>query len=182
MSNNLAGVHTYGDALTVVYQAPLGTTAPTALAAPDVAFKDVGFLGDAGITLSNKVTVSKFKAWQGGQLVKTKVTDTERSFKFVALEENAVTFGLMYPGATGATATSVSTITVPAGTTSDPRAWVVDLYEGTSVQTRYIIPNGTVGDRGDVAFKNDALTAYEFTVDIIGGFTIVTNSGAVTYP
>lgn len=182
MSNNLAGVHTYGDALTVVYQAPLGTTAPTALAAPDAAFKDVGFLGDAGISLANKVTVSKFKALQGGQLVKTKVTDTERSFKFVALEENAVVFGLAYPGASGTTSTGTSTITVPAGTTSDPRAWVVDLYEGSTVQTRYIIPNGTVGDRGDVAFKNDELTAYEFTVDVVGGFTIVTNSGAVTYP
>lgn len=182
MANNLAGVHTYGDALTVVYQAPLGTTAPVGLAAPSATFKDVGFLGEDGISLANTVEVAKFKALQGGQLVKTKVTGTERNFKFVALEENAITFGLMYPGATGATATGVSTITVPAGTTSDPRAWVVDLYEGTTVQTRYIIPNGTVGDRGDVVYKNDELTAFEFTVDILGGFSIVTNSTAVTYP
>jgi len=182
MSNNLAGVHTYGDALTVVSQAPLGTTPPVALAALTAPYKDVGFLGEDGISLSNSVSVSKFKALQGGQLVKTKVTDTERSFKFVALEENAVVLGLMYPGATGVTSTGVSTITVPGGTTSDPRAWVVDLYEGTTVQTRYIIPNGTVGDRGDVVYKNDELTAYEFTVDIIGGFTIVTNGTAVTYP
>ena len=153
MATNLAGVRAYGDILSTIYVAPAGTTGPIALAVPAVTFKDVGWLGEAGVALSRSVEVKKFKAHQGNTQVKTKIVNTETSFKLVCLEETAIVLGLMHAGATGVTATGVSTVTVPGGMTSDPRAWVVDEFEGTAIQTRYIFPIGTVGDRGDVVFN-----------------------------
>jgi hypothetical protein len=182
MGKNLAGVRIYGDILSAVYAAASGTTGPVGLAAVAVAYKDMGWLGESGVSLSRKVDVKKFKAHQGGTVVKTKVTGTENSFKFQCSEENAIVLGLMHAGSSGVTAVGVSTITVPGGMTADPRAWVVDEFEGTSIQTRYIIPVGTVGDRGEVVMSSEELTIYEFTVDITGDFSIVTNSTAVVYP
>ena len=182
MAKNLAAVRVYGDILSAVYAAASGTTGPVGLAAVAVTYKDMGWLGESGVSLSRKVDVKKFKAHQGGTVVKTKVTGTENSFKFQCSEENAIVLGLMHAGSSGVTAVGVSTITVPGGMTADPRAWVVDEFEGTAIQTRYIIPVGTVGDRGEVVMSSEELTIYEFTVDVTGDFEIVTNSTAVVYP
>jgi len=182
MAVNLAAVRVYGDIGSAVRVAASGTTGPVGLAAPAATFKDCGWLGEDGISLSRKVDVEKFKAHQGGTTVKTKITGTENSFKFQCAEENAVVLGLMHAGSAGVTTTGVSTITIPGGMTSDPRAWVIDEFEGATINTRYIIPVGIVGDRGDVVYKSDELTIYEFTVDITGDFSMITNSAAVVYP
>lgn len=182
MATNLAAVRSYGDLSSAVRVAAAGTTGPIGLAAPAATFKDVGWLGDDGITLSRTVETKTFKAHQGGTVIKTKVTGTENSFKFQCNEENAVVLGLMHAGSAGVTTTGTSTITVPGGIGADPRAWVVDEFEGTTINTRYIFPIGTVTDRGDIVMKFDDVTIYEFTVQITGDFSIVTNSTAVVYP
>ena len=181
MSKNLANIRIYGEDASAVFVGPLGTAAPVALAAPATPIRDVGWLGEEGVAVARKVTVKKFTAHQGAATVKTKITGTDNTFKFQCLEETAIVLGLMHAGSSGVTATGVSTITVPGGMTSDPRMWVVDEYEGT-VQTRYLFPNGTVGDRGDIVYKSDEMTVYEFTVEVVGDFTIVTNSTSVVYP
>lgn len=182
MASNLAAVRVYGDLSSAVKVAASGTTGPVGLAATAATFKDCGWLGDDGVSLSRKVDVKSFKAHQGATTVKTKIGGTENSFKFQCIEENAVVLGLMHAGSSGVTTTGVSTITVPGGMTADPRAWVIDEFEGTTIQTRYIIPVGTVGDRGEIVMKSDDLTIYEFTVNITGDFSIITNSTAVVYP
>lgn len=182
MATNLAAVRAYGDLSSAVRVAASGTTGPIGLAAPAAAFKDVGWLGEDGVSLSRKVESKTFKAHQGGTTVKTKITGTENSFKFQCNEENAVVLGLMHAGSTGATVTGTSTITIPGGMTSDPRAWVIDEFEGTTINTRYIIPVGTVTDRGDIVMKYDDVTIYEFTVVITGDFSMITNSTAVVFP
>lgn len=181
MASNLGGIRAYGDIPTAIFVAPLGTTGPVALAAPAVTFKDVGWLSEDGISLDRSADVKKFKAHQGGTIVKVKVTGTDNSFKFKCLEETAVTLGLMHAGSTGVTTTGVSTVTIPGGIRTDPRAWVVDEYEG-AIQTRYIIPSGTVTDRGAISMKTDEMTEYEFTVEVTGDFSMVTNSTSVVYP
>ena len=181
MAKNLAAVRVYGDLASAVWCAASGTTGPVGLAAPAATFKDVGWLGDDGVKVARKVDVEKFKALQGGTTVKTKITGTENTFSFQCLEETAVVLGLMHAGSSGVTTTGVTTITVPGGMGSDPRAWVLDQWEGI-IQTRYIFPIGTIGDRGDIVMKNDEMTVYEFTVEVTGDFSIITNSAAVVFP
>lgn len=181
MATNLAANRIYGDVPSAVFVAAKGSTGPIALAAPAVAFKDCGWLGEDGINVSRSPDVKKFRAHQGGTLIRTKVTGTDNSFKFVCLEETAIVLGLMHAGATGVTATGVSTITVPGGIAPDERAWVIDEYD-SGIQTRYVFPKGQIGDRGDIVMKTDEMTQYEFTVDVYGDFSIITNSTAVVYP
>lgn len=188
MANTLAAIRVYGDVPSAVFVAPAGTTLPVGLAAPAVTFKDLGWLAEDGVKIDRKVDVAKFKAHQGGTQVKTKVTGTETSFAFQCLEETAIVMGLMHAGATGVTTTGVTTISILGGMKSDARAWVVDEYEsgagpaGVPLQTRYVFPSGTIGDRGSIVMKTDEMVVYEFTVDVIGDFTMVTNSPSMIYP
>ena len=181
MSKNLANIRIYGEDASAVFVGPLGTTAPVGLAAPATPIRDVGWLGEEGVAVARKAEVKKFKAHQGATTVKTKITGTDNSFKFQCLEETAIVLGLMHAGSTGVTTTGVSVTTIPGGMSSDPRMWVVDEYEGT-IQTRYVFSNGTVGDRGDIVYKSDEITIYEFTVEVVGDFTHTTNSTSVVYP
>lgn len=188
MATNLAALRIMGDVPSAVWVAPLGTTLPVGLAAPAAGFKELGWLSEDGVKLDRSVDVAKFKAHQGGTQVKTKITGTETSFAFQALEENATVLGLMHAGATGVTTTGVSTITIPGGVKSDPRAWVIDEFEsgagpaGAALQTRYVFSSGTVTDRGSIVMKTDELVVYEFTVDVTGDFVMSTNSPSVVYP
>jgi len=104
MATNLNANRIYGDVPSAVFVAAKGTTGPVGLAAPAAAFKDLGWLGEDGVNVSRSADVKKFFAHQGGTMVRTKVTGTENSFKFVCLEETAIVLGLMHAGATGVTA------------------------------------------------------------------------------
>jgi hypothetical protein len=181
MAKNLANIHIYGEDASAVFVGALGTTAPVALAAPATPIRDVGWLSEDGIDIDRKAEIKRFKAHQGAKVVKVKVTGTENSFKFQCLEETALVLGLMHAGSTGVTTTGITTVTVPGGMSSDPRMWIIDEYEGTT-QARWVFPNGTVGDRGTIAYKSDEMTVYEFTVDVVGDFTYITNSPSVVYP
>lgn len=181
MASNLAANRIYGDLPSAVSVAPKGTTGPIGLAALAAAFKDCGWLGEDGVSISRKVESKTFKAHQGGTTVRTKITGTENSFKLVCLEETAIVLGLMHAGATGVTTTGVSTVTIPAAIGPDERVWVVDEFDGI-IHTRYTFPTGQVSDRGDIVMKTDEMTQYEFTVVVTGDFTMVTDSTAVVYP
>lgn len=184
MPKNQANIRIYGDDGDAVYVATKGATFPVGLAAPAVAFTELGWLGEDGINLDQSLTVNKFNAHQGGAMVRQKTSGVERSFSFQCLEETAVVMGLYYPGltavTTGTAPAQVTTFTVPAGAKSNEKAWLVDSFDGT-VQKRHNIPVGEIGETGTISHTNSGLAIYEFTVNIFGGFTIVTNAaGAVT--
>lgn len=185
MAKNQANIRIFGDDGDAVYVAAKGATFPTALAAPAVAFSEIGWLGEDGINLDQSLTVNKFNAHQGGAQIRQKKSGVERSFTFQALEETAITLGLYYPGITGVTSgtapNQVTTFSVPAGSRSDERAWIVDSFDGT-VQKRHNIPVGEVGETGTISHTNSGLAIYEFTVNIFGAFTIVTNAAGAIVP
>ena len=177
MAKDRDNVRIYGDDASGVWVADKGTTGPTSLAAPGVGYEEVGWLGEDGVDLDRSEDVSEFKAWQGGSTLRKKVTSQEDTFKFVALEETALTMGLYYKGVTATTATGVDTYVIADQAASDERAWVVDFYDG-DVQKRYVVPSGEVTGRATVSHKNSDLTMYEFTVSIYGSYTILKTSAA----
>lgn len=64
----------------------------------DVEWGLVGLLdGEEGFNQEREDDVEEFHAW-GGLLVRTSKNNHKRTFTFVALERNAVTFGLVNPG------------------------------------------------------------------------------------
>lgn len=178
MAKDRDNVRIYGDDASGVWVAPKGTTGPTTLAAPGAGFVEVGWLDDdAGVDVERTEEVSEFKAWQGGTTLRKKVTSVEDSFKFVCLEETALTMGLYYKGATVTTATGVDTIAVTNQAVSDERAWVVDFVDG-AVTKRYVVPSGEVTGRETISHKNSELTMLAFTVTIYGDYQILKTAAA----
>lgn len=178
MAKNLANIRIYGDQDSAVYVAPKGTTGPVGLAAPAAAFADLGWLSEDGTDISRESSSTDFTAWQGGTIVRTKVSGVKDTLKVVCLEETAVALGLYYPGMTSATVTGTTTITVPGGSKSNEKALVVDFLDDT-VTKRYSIPRAEVTAVGTISHKNTDMTMYEFTFTIYGGFTIITNNPAL---
>jgi len=177
MAKDRDNVRIYGDDASGVWVADKGTTGPTSLAAPGVGFEEVGWLGEDGVDLDRSEDVSEFKAWQGGSTLRKKVTSQEDTFKFVALEETALTMGLYYKGVTATTATGVDTYAITDQAASDERAWVIDFVDG-AITKRYVVPSGEVTGRATVPHKNSDLTMYEFTVTIYGDYSILKTAAA----
>lgn len=181
MAKALANIRVYGDESGGAYVAPKGTTGPTDLAAPGATYKEVGWMSEDGISAERNQDATSFKAWQGGKIVRRKITHTEDAFKFQCLEENAVVFGLMYRGQTPTVTTGVASITVTNQTVSDERAWVFDVIDG-SVTKRYVVPSGVAQLTASVDHKNTDMTVHEFTVTAQGDYFVLTNNPAVTGP
>jgi len=177
MAKDRDNVRIYGDDASGVWAAPKGTTGPTDLAAPGVGFVETGWLSEDGVDFDRSEDVAEFKAFQGGATLRKKVTSQEDTFKFVCLEETALTMGLYYKGVTATTATGVDTYAITNQSVSDERAWVVDLVDG-AVTKRYVIPSGEVTGRATVSHKNSDMTMYEFSVTIYGDYTVLKTAAA----
>lgn len=178
MAKNLANIRIYGDQDSAVYVGTKGTTMPIDLAAPAVAFKDLGWLSEDGVDITRESSATDFTAWQGGTIVRSKVSGVKDTIKVVCLEETAIALGLYYPGSTSVTTTGTTKITVPGGASSNEKALVVDFKDDT-VTKRYNIPRAEVTGVGTVSHKNTDMTMYEFTFTIYGGFEIITNNPAL---
>lgn len=180
-----SNIRIYGDDLDAVWCGNKGVTLPTTLAAPGAGLTDVGWLGEDGIGHDQELTRNSFNAHQGGARVRSKTSAVNRSFTFQCLEEKLLTLQLYYPGLTVATTgvapNQITTLSIPGGAKSNEKAWVVDTYDDT-VQKRYVIPVGEIGETGTVSHTNSGLAIYEFTVEIMGAFSIITNNAAMTAP
>lgn len=177
MAKDRNNVRIYGDDAGGVWVAPKGTTGPTTLAAPGVGFSEVGWISEDGIDLDRDESANDFFAWQGGAIVRSKRTSVKDTFKFVCLEETAITLGLYYAGVTATTAAGVDTFAISNQTKSDERAWVVDFVDA-DVQKRLVVPSGEVQGRATVSHKNSDMTMYEFTVAIYGDYQILKTAAA----
>lgn len=183
MTKNRENIRIYGDDASGVWVADKGTTGPVDLAAPAAGFSEVGWISDAGVDLDRSQDTNNFNAWQGGTLVRTKVTNVVDTLHFVALEENLITTGLYYKGqaptVTGTAPDQVATITVTNQSKSDERAWVVDFWDG-DVQKRLVIPSGEVTDRATIGHSNADMTMYDMTLTIYGTYELLSNAPALT--
>lgn len=160
--------------------APLGTTVPTTLAAPDAAFDDVGWLHTDGIPFSPADSLDKLRGHQGGRVVRTTITESDLSFNFQCLETTALTLGLQHNLTSVATAAGVTTMAASPSRQVEARAFILDLYDkdDATIHYRYVIPRGEIGERAEFAHSNSDITGYTFTVEIVGSYTIITNDPA----
>lgn len=178
MAKNQDNVRIFGDDAGGVWVAPRGTTGPTGIEEPPVGFDEVGWLSEDGVdeTLSQNTEV--FRAWQGASIVRRKVTQSDQTFRFQALETNVVTQGLKYRGQEATVADGVATTIVRDQTRSDTRAWIFDMVDG-DVTKRYVVPAGDYARTGTVQHRNSALTVIEFEVTPIGDWFEITNDPAI---
>lgn len=152
-----------------IYVAPSGTALPTTLTgAPNVAFKDLGYLGDAGIEIAQNVDRSEFKAHQGGTIIRRKVTESGRTLTFTALEHVLAVLDLVYPGATWVDSTTYVKGTIPEGISTVTKAWIFDTFDTSlGLQKRYVF-SGEATNTGSFTLGVSDMVAYEFEVAMYG--------------
>lgn len=180
MATNAANARIFGSDDDAVFIAPLGTALPTTLAAPGAGFEDVGWLHSDGITVGGDTNVEKFRGHQGGRIVRTKVTESNTTFQFQCLESTALTLGLQFNILDATTAAGVTTMEVSSGRNVETRAFVIDVYDedATTIQWRFAIPRGEIGERSEFKLAGTDITGYTFTVEVIGDYKIITNDAA----
>ena len=143
--------------------APTGSTAPTdSTTALAVAFKDLGFISEDGLTEAVNQSTNEVKAWDG-TVVRKVLTGAEKTFKIKFLESNGNVLDLYYSKPTNSVVSGKTTLTVKPILSRDLRAFVFDVIDGAK-HKRIWIPNGEVTDRGEIAYKNGEASSYEVTI------------------
>ncbi|MDG4792700.1 hypothetical protein [Micromonospora sp. WMMD1082] len=148
-----------------VFVAPVGTAGPTDLTTPwGVDWEVAGLLdGEEGFTWERDMEEAEHFAW-GGILVRKTRSKHKRTVKFVALEDNEVTFELANPGSSRTTADGVTTSIVRVPLSAD-FAIGMELRDGNKVKRR-IIKRATADVDGEVKESENELTATSFLVTL----------------
>lgn len=144
--------------------APIGTAAPTNTTSPlNAAFVGHGYCTDDGVTETWDDSVDTITAWQNATTVRATRTESTLTLQCTLLQTRGSNLELFYPGsyveANGADEWKIE-VKPP---TSDPRAFVLNVIDGTDV-IRIYVGNGELTDRGDVPYKNGDAVMYPVTI------------------
>lgn len=160
-----------------VWTAPKGTTAPdwsSSMDAPSTPWAEFGWLGEDGPEFEQSTDSEDLKGWPGGVTIRKKTTSLARTFKFMALEETALTLGFVHPGLTFAETgarTGIFKGTVPA--THDPvEVAAIFFYQDGDNLKAAVCPAASIELSSSVPHKFDEITAYEFTATVIGEYDL----------
>jgi len=145
-------------------------TAPTGTSGALTGFTDLGLISEDGVTESRGRSTNDIKAWQGGALVRTVVTDATLTYHFVLLETNPDTVELFYGAAATPGATDGSLVVVPTST-GGRKSFVLDVIDGAEL-LRVYVPQGEVTEVGDRVYQNGEAIGYEVTVTAYNDSTI----------
>jgi hypothetical protein len=184
MASTVANVLTAEPAVSgALRRAPLGTPCPTdALAVPNVAFKDLGYVGEEGFIESNKRTTTKKKAF-GGSIVKVLQTDYSATIKVTLMESiNAdvlkAVFGDENVTVIAANSEHGTQIKVDKNRAPLPHAcWLIDTIDGDATM-RDVIQDGQPTDVGDIKIVNTDTIMYELTIEC---FEVEGSQNILTY-
>ena len=142
---------------------------------------DVGWTSDDGMTLDMSDSVDKIRGHQGHGVVRTYMSDSSTSFKATLLETKLELLK-KYLGATKAekvttTGTdSITHMTVSASRKVEALCGVADLFDvSTGKQRRYIFPRLELGERSGVTFKVGELSAYEYNLEVLDKYELLSN-------
>ena len=176
MAKDRTNIRMYGDLESEVFLAPKGTQLPETLDDPSSPFQSVGWLSEDGVSLEVSTDVTKLKGWQGGSTLRTKVTSTEKTVTFQALEESPFVTALYFgakekPEVSG----GVARMDLPSGIGVVERAAVLKFVDGTV--TKFIVCEAIeITERGTLNHQNSEATIYEFTAEIVGDAYVLTNA------
>ena len=144
----------------------------TATSVLDVLFADLGYVSDDGITESYNDDTTEIKAWQGGTVVRTIISGSKATIKFMMIENKREVVELYHKGSVvvsdGDTGWKID-VMVP---TPDRRSFVLDIIDGDDHERIYI-GDGEVSSRSDITYKSDTQIGYEVEI------TMYPNNGVV---
>lgn len=148
--------------------APIGSTAPTGTGtALDAAFKDLGYIGEGGVTETQPGSgdAERIRAWQNAAVVRTIRTPSEDlpTWSFVLLETKKEVVELYYRTTVTQTVTEGS-YEIDAENQDAGHVFVIDVVDGSELE-RVHIPRGFVSKVGDKVYANGQAIGYEVTIE-----------------
>ena len=167
-----------------LYLGPAGTdlsTITNLTTALPAGMVDVGWISDDGMSLDMSDSVDKIYGHQGHGVVRTYMSDSSTSFK-ASLLESKLELLKKYLGVskaekiTTAGTDSITRMTVTTSRKVEALCGVVDLFDvSTGKQRRYIFPRLELGERSGISFKVGELTAYEYNLEVLDKYELLTN-------
>lgn len=125
----------------------------------------VGLLdGEEGFTEAREDETTEKYAW-GGILVRRSKSKHKRTIRFVALEDNAVTFKLVNPGSQRVSAGGVRTSTVKVPTVGEKFAIGFETRDGSKIKRR-IVDTAEVQEVAEIKDSESEPTIFDVTVII----------------
>jgi hypothetical protein len=147
-----------------VFVAPVGTDLPTSTTASlATAFKDLGYISDAGVVNSNSPSTTPIKAW-GGDTVLDVQTDKPDTFKMQFIEAtNEDVLKLVY-GSANVTGTLSSGLSIKANSEEQNEVSVViDMVLKDNCAKRIVLPKAKVTAVGDITYADASAIGYDTT-------------------
>ena len=140
-----------------IFVAPTGTALPTsAITALNVAFNDLGYVGENGVTEAQNADVTDIKAWQNGDTVRKVQTSHDVTYNLTLIETKDEVLEVYYGPLTGG-------VVHVTGDQLGHQSWVIEVVDG-DVDIRSVIPDGQVTERGDITYANGEAIGYDVTV------------------
>lgn len=147
-----------------VHVAPLGTALPTtATASLNVAFTDLGWVSEDGITNAIQREVTRHKGF-GGETVKTTQDNYNETVQFALLESNEDVLAAVY----GSNNVTVSGDTIAVDHSSlqlTRQSFVIDFVDEDRAG-RIVIKEGLITEIGDIRYSHKEMVMYDVTVDV----------------
>lgn len=144
-------------------------TLPASAAAATTGFTALGYIGDAGLTMSESRTTDKVKAW-GSDVVKVAQSEHSLTYQFTLIESLNADVIKAIRGDANVTTTAATASTGTLNSvlvTGDPLVklpWVFDMKDGDA-KVRHCIPLGQVTAVGDVVYSDSGVAGYPVTLE-----------------
>lgn len=141
-------------------------SAPSDLITPwATGWEAVGLLdGEEGFTEEREDETSERFAW-GGVLVRRSKSKHKRTIRFVALEDNSTTFGLVNPGSDRTTLNGIRRSTVKVPVAGDRFSIGFETRDGSRIKRR-VVDTAEVQEVAEIKESETEPTIYDITVVI----------------
>lgn len=174
---------TAGSEKDTLWLGPAGTdlsTITNLTAAMPPAMVDVGWLSEDGLSLGMSDSVDKIRGHQGHGVVRTYMSESSTSIKASLLESKLELLkrylGVAKTEKVTVGSDSLTRMEVPTSRKVEGLVGVADLFDvSTGKQRRYVFKRLELGERSDILYKVGELTVYEYNMEVLDSYVLLTN-------
>ena len=160
-----------------VLVAPVGTALPTdTTTAWNVAFLDLGFASEDGISITPSLDTEDIMGWQSAYPLRRVVTGSGLEIAFTCMQANPDTLALFFNGTVAS-----GSLPVPVSPSVQERARGIEWSDGAT-KWRLVVPRAVLSDKGEMTLARGEATAIELTFTALppsSGTSIATVIGVV---